>query len=228
MNASPLSQLRIVVLAAGYSRRLGTPKALARMHGASLLRRTALMLTKLVRSQLIVIVPPRAARLRVELRRIPAVLCANSRRSEGLASSVRLGLFRAKFSAGVLIVPVDLAALERRDLRRLIARWQAARRRVAARRIGTLDGIHGDARGDARGRMRGDTRGGTPVILPKGLFAAAAGSKGEIGLRDMIARLAPEQRILIDLPSAAFDVDTAEDLTRARRNWSATAVRGRP
>ncbi|MGO9624090.1 MAG: NTP transferase domain-containing protein [Steroidobacteraceae bacterium] len=220
MNASPLSQLRIVVLAAGYSRRLGTPKALARMHGASLLRRTALMLTKLVRSQLIVIVPPRAARLRVELRRIPAVLCANSRRSEGLASSVRLGLSRAKFSAGVLIVPVDLAALERRDLRRLIARWQAARRRVAARRIGTLDGIHGDARGDARG--------GTPVILPKGLFAAAAGSKGEIGLRDMIARLAPEQRILIDLPSAAFDVDTAEDLTRARRNWSATAVRGRP
>jgi CTP:molybdopterin cytidylyltransferase MocA len=173
MNASGLPQLRIIVLAAGYSRRLGTPKALARVHGASLLRRTALVLAPLVQSELIVIAPPRAWRLRVELRRIRAVVCGNSRRFEGLASSVRLGLLRAKFSAGVLIVPVDLAALERRDLRRLIA---------------------------------------------------AASSKGEIGLRDIIARLAPEQCVLIDLPSAAFDVDTAEDLTRARRNWAATAA----
>jgi molybdenum cofactor cytidylyltransferase len=216
MNASGLPQLRIIVLAAGYSRRLGTPKALARVHGASLLRRTALVLAPLVQSELIVIAPPRAWRLRVELRRIRAVVCGNSRRFEGLASSVRLGLLRAKFSAGVLIVPVDLAALERRDLRRLIARWHAARRRVAARRIGTLGAIHGDPHGDARG--------GTPVILPKWLFAAAASSKGEIGLRDIIARLAPEQCVLIDLPSAAFDVDTAEDLTRARRNWAATAA----
>ena len=219
MNASNLPQLRIVVLAAGYSRRLGTPKALARVHGASLLRRTALVLAPLVQSELIVIVPPRAWRFCVEMRGIRAVLCVNSHRSEGLASSVRLGLLRAKFSCGVLIVPVDLAALERSDLRRLIARWRAAPRRVAARRIGALGGTQGGTHGDLRG--------GTPVILPKCLMAAAASSKGEIGLREMIARLAPGQRVLIDLPSAAFDVDTAEDLTRARRNWAASAARRR-
>lgn len=206
MNRVPLPQLRIVVLAAGYSRRLGSAKALARVRGSSLLRRTARLLAPLTDSALVVIVPPRARRFRAELRRIPSSLLANRQRSEGLASSVRLGLRHTRFCAGVLIVPVDLALLERRDLRRLIARWRAARRRVAARRIGA---------------ERAGARGATPVILPKRLFAAAARCAGEVGLRELIAGLRPDERVLVELPSAGFDVDTREDLERARRRRSA-------
>jgi len=206
MNSSRLPQLRIVVLAAGYSRRLGSSKALARVHGSSLLRRTALLLAPLVDSELVVIVPPRARRFRAELRRIPSLLFANLQRSEGLASSVRLGLRYTRYCAGVLIVPVDLALLERRDLRRLIARWRAARRRVAARRIGS---------------GRTEARGATPVILPKHLFTAAARCAGEVGLRELIASLPPDERVLVELPSAGFDVDTREDLEQARRRRSA-------
>lgn len=209
MKSSRLPQLCIVVLAAGYSRRLGRSKALARVHGSSLLRRTALVLAPLVTSALVVIAPPRARRFRAELRRIPSSLLANSQRSEGLASSVRLGLRHARFCAGVLIVPVDLALLERRDLRRLIARWRAARRRVAARRIGAE---HSGARGAA------------PVILPKRLFAAAARCAGEVGLRELIASLRPDERVLVDLPSALFDVDTREDLQQARRHRPASST----
>ena len=42
MNASR-PKLKIVLLAAGFSQRLGRPKALVRMHGVSLLRRTLLL-----------------------------------------------------------------------------------------------------------------------------------------------------------------------------------------
>jgi molybdenum cofactor cytidylyltransferase len=209
MNTSILPQLRIVVLAAGYSRRLGISKALARVHGHSLLRRTALVLAPLVNSELLVIVPPRARRIRAELRGIPCALVPNLQRSEGLASSVRLGLRRARFCAGVMIVPVDLARLERRDVRRLIARWRAARRRLAARRI---DDGHAAARG------------ATPAILPKHLFAAAARCAGEVGLRDLIGALRARERVLVDLPSAGFDVDTREELQLARRRGSAAGA----
>ncbi|MGA2777119.1 MAG: nucleotidyltransferase family protein [Steroidobacteraceae bacterium] len=204
MNASRLPQLRIVLLAAGYSRRFGSSKALARVHGASLLRRTALVLAPLVASNLIVIAPPRARRFRIELRRIPVALAENLQRSEGLSSSVRVGLRRARFCAAALIVPVDLVALRARDLRRLIARWRAAPRRVVANRIGA--------------------RGGVPVILPKHLFAAAARCTGDVGLRDLIACLRPDQRMLIDLPSARFDADTPEQLAQARRARTAGAA----
>jgi CTP:molybdopterin cytidylyltransferase MocA len=60
---------------------------------------------------------------------------ANADRATGLASSVRLGLNRARHSAGILLLPVDLVDLESRDIARLIARWRGARRRVAARRV---------------------------------------------------------------------------------------------
>ncbi len=204
MNGRSLPQLRVVILAAGYSRRLGFAKALARVRGSSLLRRTALVVAPLVASELLVIVPPRARRYRAELRGIRAALHANSLRAEGLASSVRLGLRRARFCAGVLILPVDLAGLRRRDLRRLIARWRAQPRRVAARRIGA--------------------RGATPAILPRRLFAAAARCAGEVGLRDLIAALPPDERVLVRLPSAGFDVDTLEELSEARRRRAASAA----
>jgi molybdenum cofactor cytidylyltransferase len=198
MNARTLPQLRVVILAAGYSRRMGTPKALARVRGSSLLRRTALLAAPLVGSPLLVIVPPRAPRYRAELRGIRAALCVNSQRAEGLASSVRLGVRRARFAAAVLILPVDLAGLQQRELGLLIARWRARPRRVAARRIGA--------------------RGATPAILPRRLFAAAARCCGEVGLRDLIAALPSDERVLVALPSAAFDVDTLEELSQARRH----------
>src|SRR5271155_2813035 len=47
MNAPALPTLRVLILAAGLSRRLGQPKALARVHGVSLIRRLLLLLAPL-------------------------------------------------------------------------------------------------------------------------------------------------------------------------------------
>ncbi len=152
-NSNVPAALRMVVLAAGFSARLGRPKALARVRGLSLIARTLRMLAPFATAPIIVVVPPRAARLRAELRGHASVLVANPLRNAGLSSSVRRGLRHARYEAAVLLVPMDLAHLERRDIARLIARWRGARRRVAARRIGA--------------------EAAAPLILPRRLYPRA-------------------------------------------------------
>jgi len=57
-------RLPVIILAAGFSSRLGRPKALARVRSLSLLRRTLTLAAQLTPAQIVVVVPPRAARFR--------------------------------------------------------------------------------------------------------------------------------------------------------------------
>jgi molybdenum cofactor cytidylyltransferase len=189
--------LRIVVLAAGYSRRLGRSKVSARIGGATLLQRTLDTLPTRIHGRIVVVVPPRAARIRAELKGYPVVFTENPERAAGLSSSVRRGLRQARYSAGILLLPADLAHLKRRDIVRLMGRWAGAPRRVVARRVGAW--------------------GGAPLILPRHLVPAGLRITGDAGLKDLVRRLAPEGVTLMEAPSAASDVDTPRELDRARR-----------
>jgi molybdenum cofactor cytidylyltransferase len=192
-------KLKIVVLAAGFSSRLGQPKALARVHGISLLRRTV-SLAAALRARIIIVVPPACARHRAELRHRTVTLVRNPHRSQGLSSSVRCGLRHSRYCSAVLLLPVDLAHLKLGDLKRLVSRWRAAPGRIFATRFGR--------------------QAGTPLILPSRLFTRALCVKGDVGLRGLLAELPAAERILVDLPSAQIDVDTVQDLAAARRRWS--------
>jgi CTP:molybdopterin cytidylyltransferase MocA len=98
---------------------------------------------------------------------------------------------------------VDLIRLTGRDLFKLVRRWHSAPRRLIARRI--------------------DLSGATPVILPRWLFARATALAGDVGLRELIGQLPADSRALVELPSAAWDVDTPQDLRQARRRFRAAA-----
>jgi molybdenum cofactor cytidylyltransferase len=198
MNASA-PRLKIVVLAAGFSSRLGRPKALARIHGVTLLHRTLHLAAALNAAQIVLVVPPAASRYRAQSRHVDIILARNRQRSQGLSSSVRCGLEHARYCSAVLLLPVDLAHLKLRELRLLVRRWQAAPGRTYATRMGV--------------------RGGIPLILPKRLFPRALRIVGDTGLRGLLAELPAAQREWVDLPSARFDVDTAAELAAARRRW---------
>jgi len=198
--------LQVIVLAAGFSSRLGKPKALVRVRGRSLIERTVRLCSTLVPSRIIVVVPPRASRLRAELRNQRPLLAQNPGRARGLSTSVRRGLRQARYSSGVLLLPTDLPQLKRRDLLRLIARWSASRRRVVGRRIGADAGV--------------------PLILPRRLYPRAASLSGDAGLRELVHRLPRAQIVLVRLSSADFDVDTPLDLARARRHARRLAPSG--
>jgi molybdenum cofactor cytidylyltransferase len=202
MKSSTLPRLHALILAAGFSSRLGRPKALARVRALSLLRRTLTLVSRFAPARIVVVIPRHGVRYRIEARGLEVTFAANPRRADGLSSSVRLGVVRCRYSPALLLLPVDLAALQQRDLARLISRWRAARRCVIARRIGQPGGM---------------PRGAVPLILPRWLYARALAVTGDIGLRDLVSGLPALQRVLLNLPSAALDVDTPPDLRAARR-----------
>jgi CTP:molybdopterin cytidylyltransferase MocA len=93
MKARSLPTLRIIVLAAGFSARLGQPKALARVHGLTLLRRTLRVLAPFAASsKIIVVIPPAAGRYKIASDAHSAAFVANSQRASG---PVELGAFGA-------------------------------------------------------------------------------------------------------------------------------------
>jgi molybdenum cofactor cytidylyltransferase len=198
-----------IILAAGFSSRLGRPKALARVRSVSLLRRTLTLVANSAPAQIVVVVPRRSARYRAEARGFKVTFAVNPRRADGLSSSVRRGLAKVRYSPAVLLLPVDLAVLRQGDLARLIRRWRTARRCVIASQIS----------GD------GGRRGGVPLILPRWLYPRARAVAGDVGLREMIAALPPRQRVLMHLASATLDVDTPQDLRAARRRARSTESR---
>ena len=204
-----LPKLQFVILAAGFSSRLGRPKALARVHGVSLLRRTLNLAAHFTSAKIIVVLPRRAARWLVEARGLGVIFAVNSLRADGLSSSVRRAITQARHSAALLLLPVDLAALQQRDVARLISRWRATPRRVIARSVE---------------QHAGTPRGGIPLILPRWLYARARGVQGDIGLRQLVGGLPAHQRVLLNLPSAAQDVDTPQDLRAARRRLRASSL----
>jgi molybdenum cofactor cytidylyltransferase len=199
MKAGPLCRLQIIVLAAGFSSRLGQCKALARVHGISLLRRALTTAAGLKGSRITVVIPRKSARYHHEGRGMRVDWAVNTRRAQGLSSSVRRGITAARHSAGILIMPADLANLKGRELKRLVHRWQATPRRLVARRI--------------------DRSGGIPLILPRWLYGRALAIDGDVGLRQLIGQLPADQRVLVELPSAAADVDTPDDLRNVRRGF---------
>jgi molybdenum cofactor cytidylyltransferase len=197
MNDGLLSRLQIIILAAGFSSRLGEPKALARVHATSLLRRALTIAASLNSSRILAIVPRNAARYRIEAGGLNVDFSINPHPQQGLSSSVRRGVAKARYAAAIFFLPVDLVNLRRRDVARLISRWRGARRCVIARRVA----LHG----------------GSPLILPRWLFARALGLTGDVGLRDLTDRLPRDVVRLADLPSAQLDIDTQQDLRSARR-----------
>jgi molybdenum cofactor cytidylyltransferase len=199
MAVPSLLRLQIIVLAAGFSSRLGRPKAFARVHGESLLRSTLELAATLQCAKIIAVVARHSARYRAEARGIDVTFVTNSQRNQGLSSSVRRGIAAARYSPAVLLLPVDLGNLKSRELARLIRRWRAVPRGVIARRIGRI--------------------GAAPLVLPRRLYPRALRITGDVGLRELIAQLPADSRVLVDMPSAASDIDTPQDLKTARRTF---------
>ena len=208
MIGGDLTGLRIVVLAAGFSTRMGRSKALVGVGGVSLIRRTVSLLAQFAANDIVVVTAPRATRLRVELRGYPVSMITNPRPARGLSSSVIRALRETRHSAATMLLPVDLGELMPQDIARMISRWRSARRRVVARGI--------------------DGRAATPLILPKWLYARAQRLVGDVGLRSLIAALPPDQQLLIEVSSAVRDVDSPQDLAAVRRRYSHNrAIRGK-
>lgn len=190
--------LACVVLAAGGSRRLGQPKQLLRRKGRPLLLH-AIDAARAAApgAPLIVVLGAHRSRLRLLVRRAApaALVVANPRWAEGLASSLNAALNRVPGDVdAVLVQLVDQPNVDADALRALLAAWRRRPRTPAAARY--------------------DNRAGVPAVLPRAAWRAVRALHGDSGARALL-RDAPALT-LVDMPQAAVDLDTPEDVNAWR------------
>jgi molybdenum cofactor cytidylyltransferase len=194
VSGDPTPRVAGVLLAAGAARRFGSPKQLADLEGAPLVRHAveALLAVEAL-DPVLVVVGANADEVAaaVEHPDVTVVRCDDW--EEGMAASLRAGVAAAD-AAGADAALVHLADLPRVTSRVIARALDAATEGVAVRV--TYDGAPGH-----------------PVVLPRRLFAAVAQLRGDAGARGLLGSAkALEAGHLAD----PTDVDTPETLELLR------------
>ena len=201
MNAPIDPQLHIVVLAAGASRRFGSPKQLAQVDGHPLLQGTVARAVALGGHAVTVILGANAGALTGLLRSSPATILINRQWEEGLGSSLRAAVNSLPGSCdGVLIALADQVAVNRQDLQGLVGIWRRQTNAIVAANYGGVVGV--------------------PAIFPRWSFPQLAALRGDEGARLVLRHLA-DRVTRVPMPNAAVDIDTPDDLlslTQARED----------
>ena len=192
------NKLAVIILAAGGSTRLGRPKQLLRYRGEPLIAHTVRLASAATRKGIIVVLGDQQLRLRRALRSRPSTptLIANPQWRAGQSSSLQRGLEAVppEYSA-VLILVVDQAFLTTTDLQRLVRAWRRnPSKPAAASHDGTI---------------------GVPAIIPRRWFRSVRKIRGDVGAKPLLRTIAGLTQV--DMPRAAFDVDTDKDAERLRR-----------
>ena len=190
--------LRAVILAAGASRRFGSPKQLLSYRGETLVARSVRLAYEAGAGTVCVVLGYRADAIRraLEQGRVPSGVTntvRNPRWRDGMGHSLACGV-RAldRRARAVLVCLADQPLLETGDLARLVQVWRASPRSVVASRY--------------------DGKPGVPAIFPRSHFAALKSLSGDRGARVLLA--SSSNVLSVPMPRAAMDVDDPRDLGR--------------
>jgi molybdenum cofactor cytidylyltransferase len=191
----------VVLLAAGASTRMGSPKQLLELGGKPLVVRAVEAALASAAWPVVVVLGAHAARIRPLLARYPVLIADNPAWAEGMASSLRAGLATMQsFSRGLdaaLLAVADQPAFSAETIARLIETRRTTGSGIVASRYA--------------GRL------GVPALFARSHFPALAALTGEEGARHFLADHAAET-VAVDLPEMAQDLDTPEDLAKARQS----------
>lgn len=195
----PAFRFGAVILAAGSSTRLGSPKQLLAIDGRPLLVRTVEATLASPAWPVVVVLGAHAEKIRPTLARLPVLVAENPAWAEGMASSLRTGVdtlrqFSRRLDAA-LVALCDQPAFSVETIARLVAAQRATGRGIVAARYA---GRHG-----------------APALFLRDHFPALAALTGEEGARALLNG-DPAQVTAVDLPELALDLDTPDDVARLR------------
>ena len=188
------AELWSLVLAAGGSSRLGTPKQLLRIRGQRLVSRVIRVAEAVTPGRVVVVIGADGLRIRSLIRRLhPGThSVGNSRWADGMSGSLQTGLaVLPERATAAMLVLSDQPAVGEASLRRLVRAWRRRPGKAAAAAYGGVVGV--------------------PAILPRPLWREARRLSGDTGARQLL-RMGQTVATVVEMPEAAWDIDTPKDL----------------
>lgn len=187
----------IVLLAAGESRRYGGVKQLAHLNGEAMVHRSARIALE-TGAPVLAITGANDEAVEAALADLPLVVVRHRAWREGMGSSLAAGIGQVRVqypsASGALVCLADQPLFDSAWLEQLMA---AHRRRPDMLMVTEAKGVPGP-----------------PVVFPGDLFDELAQWSGSKGAQAVLRREA--HRVLRFASSAGIDVDTPDDLRRAR------------
>ncbi len=196
-----IEQCGIIILAAGESKRLGKPKQLLSFGGNTFLTSVAKTACESDMQPVIVVLGANAEKIGETLN-IPSIhVVKNSDWQEGMASSIRTGLFTLTelFPQvdGIVMLVCDQPFLNHDVIRALVEAQRNSGLPAAAASYG--------------GKL------GTPALFHKSLFSELMSLSGDTGARKMLERKR-EHVVEVEFEMGVVDIDTQEDYERLLNN----------
>lgn len=175
-----------VILAAGASRRLGEPKQLVMLDEETLLERAVRVARQAGCSPVVVVLGASAELIQRGCNLEGTEIVLNEKWNEGMGSSVRLGVQAFWDVDGCVVTTCDMPAVTAAHLQVLTASGEVTASSYSGRR-------------------------GVPAYFPASAFESLMELRGDVGARGLL-----QSARSVELPGGELDVDTMEDLERAR------------
>jgi molybdenum cofactor cytidylyltransferase len=195
------SGISAVVLAAGMSRRMGTPKQLLRIDGKPILERTLNNVRESAVDEIVLVLGAAADRVEKEISTQGLKIVRNEDYKKGMGTSLNAGLEAVDPQAnGALIVLADQPFVRAATLNTLIESHRESfhQKSPAQIVIPTWKGFRGN-----------------PVLLDRSVFPELRTVKGDMGCRAIFGKHARNiRKIALDDMGILLDIDSREDLQK--------------
>ena len=199
MTEADRPRVAAIILAAGASTRMGRPKLLLTHQGIPLVRRAVETAAGGGCTDVVVVLGANDDQYRPQLQGTPARLLRNPEFSQGMSSSIRVGIEAlAEDTQAAIIMLADQPFIDRGVIERLINTYVTSEARIVAC---AYDGVHG-----------------APVLFDRALFLELLLLEGDQGARHVLT-IYPRNVTTIEIsPNTATDIDTPEDARRLLLN----------
>jgi molybdenum cofactor cytidylyltransferase len=174
-----------LILAAGASSRLGTPKQLVRLRQETLLYRSIRISKEAGCSPVVVVLGAFEDQIRRQCNLQDTVVVSHAEWADGMGTSLARGIEAFNSVTGAVVMTCDMPAVTATHLVALQATGEVTASRSAERR-------------------------GVPAYFPCAVFPELLKIRGDAGARDLLRSAA-----FVELIGGELDIDTAEELTLA-------------